>query len=130
MAMAQVMLVEGEPYLDGDIRPNPTVSNLSRHTDTTCSMLVTLSELLKKGQLFYLILPSQLLSFRKFCPTPIEMFINNKGSSEVPREPDHTSWIMEQQVLQNLLMPPQFNWSCQTMAHPLLSCGSCGFWVG
>lgn len=85
---------------------------------------------IEKGQLFYLTLPSQVLSFRKFCPTPIEMFINNKGSSEVPHEPDRTSWIMEQQVLQNLLMPPHFNWSCQTMAHPLLSCGSCGFWVG
>ena len=27
-------------------------------------------------------------------------------------------------------LPHKLNWSCQTVAHFLLSCGSCGFWVG
>ena len=33
-------------------------------------------------------------------------------------------------TIQRMPLPHKLNWSCQTVAHCLLSCGSCGFWVG
>ena len=39
-------------------------------------------------------------------------------------------WDKNPQEMFLLCMLKSLKWSCQTLAQPILSCGSCGFWVG